>query len=559
MVVDDDEKIFATYKKITISLSNKELVLKGQWEISLPCEEEINAVQIESNLNIVRARTGGFKHRQKWRAHTEYTHPFGKYSTAEYGKTRAYLKMADILHRFPPPGNFVAAIADFLEGKTNKSSAFEWKMNSLNPHYEWNPVSSMLTEDAFILGNEDRMFFGENNCGNIFKLTKNDFEKLGKVDLVTSDGSFDCTEHPEEQEKLVCSLIAREAFLSMQALEKGGSLVLKMFTFFRPDSREILQRIIGSFEEVHLRKPAPSKPGNSEIYVIAFGFFGQMQKDESTETLRKLDAASLFFANKQIEMIEFNLETLSLSQYLKCRMEEEKEKIVTDFMDSKSTAGNFFDLTSSTKPFFPIPMEKVDPTKIHLSSSPFVNDAWLRQRRILAVPYDSVPKEKRILNPLLAIYDEKFPLYDFSEIQHLKDFNNLYPNSDGSTVLIFTPWILTKKEIINKVLMILSDADKVIIQSVPNLTCGIVSRFSFSIMAILLDTFDLDGLPKPGSVILLKRKRFVSQIVIQLLQDVLRQMASLDVLCFIPINDLSENFRMFVRYFNGYNYYFDCQ
>lgn len=208
---------------------------------------------------------------------------------------------------------------------------------------------------------------------------------------------------------------------------------------------------------------------------------------------QKLDTASLFFANKQIEMIEFNLETLTLSQYLKCRMEEEKEKIVTEFMDSISTSGNFFDLTSSTKPFFPALLEKVDPVKIHLSSSPFVSDAWLRQRKILAVPYDSLPNDKRILNPLLAIYDENYQLYDFSEIQHLKDFNNLYPNSDGSTVLIFTPWILSKREIINKLMMILSDADKVIIQSVPNLACGIVSRFSFSVMAILLDTFDLDG------------------------------------------------------------------
>uniref|UniRef100_A0AC35F9M8 Cap-specific mRNA (nucleoside-2'-O-)-methyltransferase 2 n=1 Tax=Panagrolaimus sp. PS1159 TaxID=55785 RepID=A0AC35F9M8_9BILA len=564
---EDDARLFATYQKITDSLSNKEVVLKGQWEIGPP-SEEINVNEVESILNNVRAKTGGFKHKKKWRAHTEWTHPLGKFSTMEYGKTRAYLKMSDILHRFPrlligknpklktlhlceAPGNFVAAIADVLDEKP-----FEWKMNSLNPHYEWNNPMLMLTEDAFILGNEDRMFFGENNSGNIFKLTKADFENLGKVDLVTADGSFDCTEHPEEQEKLVCSLIAREAFLAMNALEKGGSLVLKMFTFFYFETREILQRIIGSFEEIHLRKPAPSKPGNSEIYVIAFGFLGQMQKDESPETLLKIDTACLFFAQKQIEMIEFNLETISASQFLKCQIEEEKQKIVNEFIENVPV-GKFWSLTASSKPFFPLPLVKVDIPRIHLSSSPFVSDVWLRQRKVLAVPYDSLPPNRQILNPCLAIFDESYIFSDFAELQNLKDFNNLYPNSNGSTVFIFTPWILTKKEIINKLMMILSDAEKLIIQTVPNTNCGILSRFSLSIMAILLDTFDLDGLPNPGSVILLKRRRYVSPIVMQLLEDVRRQLAISEVLCFIPINDLSDNFRMFIRYFNGYNYYFD--
>ena len=291
--VINEEKLFETYKRILLTLSTKEYVLKGR---SAADGTEINIAQVEETLNDARSRTGEFKHRMLWRAHTEWTHPLGKNVTNAWGHTRAYLKMVDILQRFPrlktgkyaklrslhlceSPGNFVAALGDSLY------HPLDWKMNSLNPHYEWTSPSSMLIEDALVIRNEDRMFFGENNSGNIFKFKKEDFEKLGKVDLVTGDGSFDCTvclicpvlvifittfQHdPEGQEKLVGPLIAREAFLAMNALETGGNLVLKMFTFFLPETRDILQRIVGSFEEVYLRKPAPSKPGNSEVYVVA--------------------------------------------------------------------------------------------------------------------------------------------------------------------------------------------------------------------------------------------------------------------------------------------------
>ena len=73
-------------------------------------------------------------------------------------------------------------------------------------------------------------------------------------------------------------------------------------------------------------------------------------------------------------------------------------------------------------------------------------------------------------------------------------------------IIVIAPWSMTKNDLINRLMLVISDADRVIIQTPTNVNCGILSRFSLSVMAILLDSFDVDGLPVPGNVILLKRK-----------------------------------------------------
>lgn len=55
-------------------------------------------------------------------------------------------------------------------------------------------------------------------------------------------------------------------------LSPGGSFILKMFTFFEHCSVSLLYLLYVCFVELHVFKPCTSKPGNSEVYVIAKNF-----------------------------------------------------------------------------------------------------------------------------------------------------------------------------------------------------------------------------------------------------------------------------------------------
>ena len=204
-------------------------------------------------------------------------------------------------------------------------------------------------------------------------------------------------------------------------------------------------------------------------------------------------------------MILFNLDTLSISQFLKCQIEEAKQLFVSRFMD-QVPAAKFWEIFASKKPFFPISYGPVDPTKLQLAASPFVNDSWLRQRKILAIPFDDLPESKEVLNPLLALYDENFPMFDFCQIQKPNFHEDQLPPALESATFLLTPWILPKTELISQLMLVLSDANRIVVKPADDTLCGILSRFSISVMAVLLDSFEVDGIPRPGSAILLKRK-----------------------------------------------------
>lgn len=54
----------------------------------------------------------------------------------------------------------------------------------------------------------------------------------------------------------------------------GGTFVLKMFTMFECNSLCRMFMLCCAFDSVHIKKPATSKQGNSEVYVICCGYKG---------------------------------------------------------------------------------------------------------------------------------------------------------------------------------------------------------------------------------------------------------------------------------------------
>ena len=93
-------------------------------------------------------------------------------------------------------------------------------------------------------------------------------------DLVTADGSVDCVDDPGEQERITSKLHFCETVTALASLRLGGCFVVKKFTQFEADSVAVMFLLNSCFEQVHVIKPATSKEGNSEVYVVAINYSG---------------------------------------------------------------------------------------------------------------------------------------------------------------------------------------------------------------------------------------------------------------------------------------------
>ena len=126
----------------------------------------------------------------------------------------------------------------------------------------------------FIIDTISNWDFGSDNSGNI--MSSANIRAMwaclgGKVDLVTGDGSVNCQSNPNEQELTVAHLHFCEAVFALGALRPGGDVVLKMFTLFENQSIELVYLMAAHFRKLSIFKPATSKGGNAEVYLVARG------------------------------------------------------------------------------------------------------------------------------------------------------------------------------------------------------------------------------------------------------------------------------------------------
>lgn len=193
------------------------------------------------------------------------------------------------VHLCEAPGAFISALNHFLQTRKLYCD-WTWVANTLNPYHEANGRSCTIADDRLIAPTLPWWFFGSDNTGDIM-LQKHLLElqvfvsNMRSVDLVTADGSFDCQDDPGEQESLVAPLQYCETVCALLLLAPGGSFVLKMFTLFEHSSICLLYLLVCCFRLVHIFKPATSKSGNSEVYVVCLDF---KSKDDVRPLLSKL-------------------------------------------------------------------------------------------------------------------------------------------------------------------------------------------------------------------------------------------------------------------------------
>ena len=117
----------------------------------------------------------------------------------------------------------------------------------------------------------------------------------GCISLVTADGSVDCSEDPRAQEILVMPLVLWEIVYAINVLADNGCFVLKIFTAFEKSTIELLYLLWVLFKKVSLIKPGPSKPRNSEVYVVCQYFMKEQCFNEEifTALIRSLQKGKI--------------------------------------------------------------------------------------------------------------------------------------------------------------------------------------------------------------------------------------------------------------------------
>ncbi|XP_068178057.1 cap-specific mRNA (nucleoside-2'-O-)-methyltransferase 2 [Antennarius striatus] len=284
----------------------------GEWHLPDPsvalkdsAKENCRLQALKASLNAVKNQLSD-KNVHVWHQHTNSTNRAGKVISAVRSVanaeicTQAWCKFYEILGTFHPlpeealldgelntvhlceaPGAFITALNHYI--KTSKSTQYcdwSWAANTLNPYHEGNSGSQTIADDRLIANTLPWWFFGSDNTGNIM-VQKHLLElqvfvaNMHRVDLVTADGSFDCQEKPDEQEALVASLHYCEATAALLLLSPGGSFVLKMFTLYEHSSICLLYLLNCCFRSVSVFKPATSKAGNSEVYVVCLKYEGK--------------------------------------------------------------------------------------------------------------------------------------------------------------------------------------------------------------------------------------------------------------------------------------------
>ncbi|KAK0096668.1 hypothetical protein PV326_004747 [Microctonus aethiopoides] len=190
-----------------------------------------------------------------------------------------YEKQLKSIHLCEAPGAFVTALNHWLKLNAPLIN-WDWTATTLNPSYEGNSPSFMLNDDRFILHTTNNWYFGADNTGNLMNLKNLDSfielekENRDKIMLITADGSIDCLHTPDEQEKIVSHLHYCETITALHLLNKNGNFIIKLFTIFEYQTICLMYLLSCCFNEISIRKPATSKEGNSEIYVICLDFKG---------------------------------------------------------------------------------------------------------------------------------------------------------------------------------------------------------------------------------------------------------------------------------------------
>jgi 23S rRNA U2552 (ribose-2'-O)-methylase RlmE/FtsJ len=267
----------------------------------IPIITEIN-IKFNGELNYINETLREYTHNIKleinpiidqWDKNKKYLNPYEFINTNYDMSTpivcsykpisRAFFKMIEMLHNYN--FNFNKNIITFhlAEGPGGFIEALKYMRNNENDKYygmtlmEGNRDVPKWDKSAIFLNKNPNIIIekGFDKTGNLYSIENLEYiykNYKHSIDFITGDGGFDFSIDFNKQEENSLNLIISEVFYAMILQKKGGSFILKMFDTFSSLSIEILYLLCYLYENVYITKPLPSRPANSERYIVCNNF-----------------------------------------------------------------------------------------------------------------------------------------------------------------------------------------------------------------------------------------------------------------------------------------------
>ena len=230
---------------------------------------------------------------KEWDINKKYSNPYEFINTNYDSQTlavcsyrpisRAFFKLVEIINHykfnFPNkmnsfhlaegPGGFIEA----LQYVRNNSADTYYGMTLMTGNKDipkWDKMNYFLSKNPNIIIEK-----GADQTGNLYSIENLEYVyKTYKhsMDFITADGGFDYSTDFNKQEECSINLIFSEICFAMVLQKKGGSFVLKIFDTFSYCSIQLIYLLTYLYEDVCITKPLPSRPANSEKYIICNNF-----------------------------------------------------------------------------------------------------------------------------------------------------------------------------------------------------------------------------------------------------------------------------------------------
>jgi len=181
------------------------------------------------------------------------------------------------------PGAFVSALNHYA-CTWYPNMRYDWVASSLYPERglagRASPADALGDHYGLYARNPDRWLMDAGMRGDVTdvvsiqELARRAKDKLGEVDLYTSDVGIDVSEDYAGQERMTARLNLGQIVVGLISLRVGGALVAKTYTFTRPYSLSVLGLCATLFNAFYVTKPRTSRAANSETYLVGIGFRG---------------------------------------------------------------------------------------------------------------------------------------------------------------------------------------------------------------------------------------------------------------------------------------------
>ena len=194
-----------------------------------------------------------------------------------------------VFHNAELPGAFIMATSKFVQHKyPDRKDVYDWRASSYYPDAARESGDPTILGDIYKIyaNNREKWLMGPKPnglmsnveiSGNVIErgvLVKisETIQSLGGVDLYTSDIGIDVSKDFNSQEEMTSILNFGQIICGLMTLTDLGTLIVKTYTFTKQFSRSLICLLTALFDKVHITKPTTSRPGNSEVYLVAEGF-----------------------------------------------------------------------------------------------------------------------------------------------------------------------------------------------------------------------------------------------------------------------------------------------